>query len=137
MGTVINMEQWKEMKAVGNGSLSMGFAEETAGPSASSVVVDNGIEDYAELVEQLKGNVPMVLNQVYNLMVFRKVSGLEDFVTMNFSTNPMSPTVVPVDHPGIMADVSPAAQLLIALCGVTIRVALDEEVYYISLQKVQ
>jgi len=128
MGTVLSIAQFKEEKT--NATRSA-FAHEEDDPGA--IVETENVLDYEKLTKELGEYLPLALHHAHNLAVFRKTSSLGAMVQFDLSTDRDAPTVIPVNHPGLMADVMGSSTVLLAIAGKTIRMTVGGDEYYVRL----
>ena len=137
MGTVLSIDEYKESKKdalAGHTEIDGETTGETQGfPAGLEAVMANEMLYFHRLANELGPYLPFALQQVYNLLVFKKVPPVGPMVGFEVSTDPDAPTVIPVEWSGALADVSGSFALLPAVAGRTICIDLDDEKYYVRL----
>jgi len=137
MGTVLSIDEYKEGKRdalVGHADIDGEIGHGPQGFSAGAdAVTANEMLYFHRLANELGPYLPFALQQVYNLLVFKKVPPVGPMVGFEVSTDPDAPTVIPVEWSGALADVSGSFALLPAVAGRTICIDLDDEKYYVRL----
>jgi len=129
MGTVLSIAQFKEEK--NNAAQFIPAHEED---DLGAIVETGDVLDYEKLAQELGQYLPLALHHAHNLAVFRKTSSLGAMVQFELSTDQNTPTVIPVNHPGPMADVLGSSTVLLAIVGRTIRMTVDKDEYYVRLR---
>jgi len=129
MGTVLSIAQFKEEK--NNAAQFMSAHEED---DLGAIVETGDVLDYEKLAQELGQYLPLALHHAHNLAVFRKTSSLGAMVQFELSTDQNAPTVIPVAHPRLMADVMGSSTVLLAIAGRTIRMTVGKDEYYVRLR---
>lgn len=139
MGTVLSIDEYKESKRdtiAGHTEINSetGLAPRNLSTvPAADMMTGREMLHFHRLANEMGPYLPFALQQVYNLLVFKKVPPVGPMVEFEVSTDPNAPTMIPVEWSRELADVSGSYTLLPALAGRTICIELDDEKYYVCL----
>lgn len=139
MGRVLSIDEYKESKRdtlAGRTEIdgeTGHVPQDLSTVPAADMMTGREMLHFHRLVNELGPYLPFALQQVYNLLVFRKVPPVGPMVEFEVSTDPDAPTVIPVEWSRELADVSGSYTLLPALAGRTICIDLDDEKHYVCL----